>query len=146
MALATREKEMTVFIAVVIHRDPDSDYGVSVPDLPGCFSAGDSAEDALTQAQEAIELHLEGMLADGEPIPPLTPFETLQKKRAYRGGAWHLVKIDPSKLAGKAKRINVTIPEKLLTQIDKAAETSRTTRSGFLTTAAMEKISRGDSR
>jgi predicted RNase H-like HicB family nuclease len=146
MALATREKEMTVFIAVVIHRDPDSDYGVSVPDLPGCFSAGDSAEDALTQAQEAIELHLEGMLADGEPIPPLTPFEALQKKRAYRGGAWYLVKIDPAKLAGKAKRINVTIPEKLLVQIDKAAETIRTTRSGFLTTAAMEKISRGDSR
>jgi predicted RNase H-like HicB family nuclease len=39
-------------------------YGVVVPDLPGCFSAGDTLEEALTNAQEAILLHLEGLLAD----------------------------------------------------------------------------------
>jgi predicted RNase H-like HicB family nuclease len=39
---------------VVIHKDKTSDYSVSVPDLPGCFSAGDTLEDALTHAVEAI--------------------------------------------------------------------------------------------
>ena len=39
---------------VVIHKDPDSDYGVTVPDLPGCFTAGDTVDDAIAQAAEAI--------------------------------------------------------------------------------------------
>ena len=54
---------------VLIHKDSDSDYGVTVPDLPGCFSAGESIEEALAMAGEAIELHLEGMKAEGYPIP-----------------------------------------------------------------------------
>jgi predicted RNase H-like HicB family nuclease len=131
-----------MFVAVVIHKDEDSDYGVTVPDFPGCFSAGDSVEDALRQACEAIELHLEGMLEDGESIPNMTPFEDLQRKRAYKGGAWFFVAIDPSKLAGKAKRINITIPERLLEQIDNAAAQERVSRSGFLTAAAVERVSK----
>jgi len=130
-----------MYVTVVIHKDKDSDYGVTVPDLPGCFSAGDTIEDALAQAHEAIELHIEGILEDGEQVPAMTAPEQLQKKRDYKGGVWHLVKIDPSKLAGKAKRINVTIPERLLTQIDNAAEMARLNRSAFLAQAAMEKIS-----
>lgn len=54
---------------VVLHKDPDSDYGVTVPDLPGCFSAGVTPDDALTQAREAIECHLEGLLSSGEALP-----------------------------------------------------------------------------
>jgi predicted RNase H-like HicB family nuclease len=131
-----------MLVSVVIHKDKESDYGVIVPDFPGCFSAGDSVEDALLQAREAIELHLEGMLEDGEAVPELTPFEVLQKNRDYKGGVWFFVGIDPSKVAGKAKRINVTIPERLLDQIDKAADLEQTSRSGFLTAAAMERVSR----
>lgn len=47
---------------VIIHKDPQSDYGVSVTDLPGCFSAGETLDEALTQVVEAIECHLEGLL------------------------------------------------------------------------------------
>lgn len=131
-----------MLVPVVIHKDKESDYGVTVPDFPGCFSAGDSIEDALSQAREAIELHLEGMLDDGEGVPEITPFEDWQKQKEYKGGVWFLVGIDPSKVAGKAKRINVTIPERLLDQIDKAAALEQTSRSGFLTTAAMERVAR----
>ena len=49
---------------VVIHKDVESAYGVSVPDLPGCFSAGDTLEEAVESAQEAIACHLEGLLMD----------------------------------------------------------------------------------
>ncbi|GAB4450983.1 MAG: hypothetical protein Fur0044_46430 [Anaerolineae bacterium] len=55
---------------VVIHKDPQSDYGVSMPDLPGCFSAGETLDEALTQVVEAIECHLEGILAGGEADSP----------------------------------------------------------------------------
>ncbi len=60
---------------VVIHKDPDSDYGVTVPDLPGCFSAGETLDEALGMAKEAIELHIEGLIAEGVPIPAPQPIE-----------------------------------------------------------------------
>ena len=46
---------------VVIHKDPESDYGVTVPDLSGCFSAGETLDEALLEVVEAIECHLEGL-------------------------------------------------------------------------------------
>ena len=54
---------------VVIFKDPDSIYGIVVPDLPGCITAADTVEQVLTRAVEAIKCHLSGMLIDGEPIP-----------------------------------------------------------------------------
>lgn len=54
---------------IVIHKDKGTDFGVIVPDVAGCFSAGDTQEEAIKMAREAIECHLEGMLLDGEAIP-----------------------------------------------------------------------------
>jgi predicted RNase H-like HicB family nuclease len=54
---------------VVIHKDSDSDYGVTVPDLPGCFSAGTSLNDALDNVVEAINLHVQGLMRDSGFIP-----------------------------------------------------------------------------
>jgi antitoxin HicB len=51
---------------------PDHDEGgfvVTVPALPGCFTQGDSVEDALANAREAITAHVLGLLKDGEPVP-----------------------------------------------------------------------------
>ncbi len=54
---------------IVIHKDPESTFGVTVPDLPGCFSAGDTLDEALRMSQEAIELHIEGLLEDSDAVP-----------------------------------------------------------------------------
>lgn len=126
---------------VVIHKDKDSDYGVTVPDLPGCFSAGDTVDDALTNAIEAIECHIEGMLIDGETVPSARTIEFHSKNRQFSGGIWALADVDLSKLSGKAKRVNITLPEHLLVQIDSYASRSGETRSGFLVHAAMEYVS-----
>lgn len=131
-----------MLIAVVIHKDPDSDYGVTVPDLPGCYSAGYSIEDALAQTREAIELHLEGMFEDGGSLPDLSTIENLRRRKNYRDGTWAIVEIDLSKISGRAKRINITLPERLLDQIDKAASAERISRSGYLAKAAMERMSK----
>ena len=61
--------------SVVIHKDKNSDYGVTFPDLPGCFSAGETIEEALANAKEAAECHIEGILLDSEPLPIAAPIE-----------------------------------------------------------------------
>ena len=66
-------------------------YGVVVPDLPGCFSAGDTLDEALTNAREAILLHLEGLLDDGQSFPKPSAIEQLRGKRSYRGWTWAIV-------------------------------------------------------
>ena len=127
---------------VVIHKDKSSDYGVTVPDLPGCFSAGSTMEAALTNAVEAIECHLEGMLFDGESIPAAQPVEVHQRDTHFKGGTWALVNVDLSKLASKAKRINITLPERVLALVDEQAKREGESRSGLLARAVLDYIGR----
>ena len=123
---------------IVIDKDPDSDYGVAVPDLPGCFSGGSTMDEALDNAVEAIECHIEGMLLDGEPIPRVQSVELHKNNSDYAGGTWAVVTVDLTKLSGKAKRVNVTIPERVLSLIDDYASRHGETRSGLMTQAALE--------
>ncbi|HEX6385486.1 MAG TPA: type II toxin-antitoxin system HicB family antitoxin [Anaerolineae bacterium] len=125
---------------IVIHKDSDSDYGVTVPDVPGCFSAGETIDDALIQAVEAIEAHLEGLLLDGEAIPLPKSVEHHRSNPDYAEGIWALVSIDISKLSGKSKRVNITIPERLLSLLDHYAAQRGETRSGLIAEATMEYI------
>jgi predicted RNase H-like HicB family nuclease len=125
---------------VVIHKDPETDYGVTVPDLPGCFSAGATLDEALQEAVEAIETHLEGMLLDGESIPPPKAIEDHQSNPDYAEGIWALVTVDITKLSGKTRRVNVTLPERVLNVMDKYATDHGETRSGLIAQAAIEYI------
>ena len=80
---------------VAIHKDPDSDYGVTVPDLPGCFSAGSTFAEALVMAKEAIELHVSAMLDDGEEIPsPTLDVDNLRSDPIFADAIWALVTVD----------------------------------------------------
>lgn len=79
--------------SIVIHKDPDSAYGVTVPDMPGCFTAGDTLEDALKQAREAIEFHMECLLLDGYPIPASKDIAFHQDNPNYADGQWESVTV-----------------------------------------------------
>lgn len=125
---------------VVIHKEAESDYGVTVPDLPGCFSAGTTVDEALEQAIEAIECHLEGMLLDGEAIPTPQDIEFHRNHPDYAEGIWAYVSVDVSRLSGKSKRVNITIPERFLAKMDQFAAKRGETRSGLITQATMEYI------
>ena len=58
-------------------------YGAYVPDLPGCVAAGATREEVLALIREAIEFHIEGMLADGEPVPePASHAEIVEVRAA----------------------------------------------------------------
>ncbi len=78
---------------IVIDKDPDSDYGMTVPDLPGCYTFGDTIADVLRQAIEAIELHLEGMLLDGDPIPEPKDIAFHETNPEYTDGLWKTITI-----------------------------------------------------
>lgn len=125
---------------VVIHKDANSDYGVTVPDLPGCFSAAETMDEALTNAVEAIELHLEGMLLDGEPLPLPQSVDVHQQNPDYADGVWALVTVDLSRISGKSKRVNITLPERLLAVMDQYAAQHGETRSGLIAEATMTYI------
>lgn len=127
---------------VVIHKDRDSDYGVTVPDLPGCFTAGSTIDEALAMAREAIELYLEYLTVEGPSIPAPSSLEVHKKNADYNGGTWALVAIDLSKLQVKAKRINITMPERVLDAVDRYARKVGETRSGVLVQAVTQYINR----
>ncbi len=127
---------------IVIHKDAGSRYGVIVPDLPGCFSAGDSLEEAIESAGEAIACHVEGLLMDDEAIPARATLETHQGNEDYRDGVWAMVAVDISRLSSKTRRINITIPARVLDIVDRAAVREGQSRSGFLAQAALSYVRR----
>jgi predicted RNase H-like HicB family nuclease len=127
---------------VVIHKDRKSDYGVSVPDLPGCISAGTTVDEALAMAREAIELHLEGLIEEGSVIPLPTPIERLRRDPDYADGTWAIVNVDESSLRVKVTRVGITMPQRVLDAIDRHAKANGETRSGLLARAAVRYIGR----
>jgi predicted RNase H-like HicB family nuclease len=118
-------------------------YGVIVPDLPGCTSGGETLDEALHNAVEAVRLWAEDAIADGEALPPPRSLEDIRSDRKVvravaEGAALAVVPlvIDSGRLA----RANLSIDEWMLTAIDEAARARGLTRSAFLVSAAREKI------
>jgi predicted RNase H-like HicB family nuclease len=124
---------MRQYIAL-IHKDRDSEFGVSFPDLPGCVTAGATLDEARDMAAEALAFHLEGLDADGQPIPEPSSLEAVMAEKGNQDGVAILV--DPPARAVKTIRVNITLPEDVLQEIDNYAEAKGYTRSGFLALAA----------
>ncbi|TKY81508.1 type II toxin-antitoxin system HicB family antitoxin [Pectobacterium polonicum] len=118
-------------------------YGVTVPDLPGCFSAGDTLDDAIANAKEAITGHIGLLVEMGQDIPTVSSVGQLAKNAEYAGYTWAVVDIDVTRLMGASEKINVTLPKSLIDRIDRcvASNPEFKSRSGFLAQAALERIS-----
>ena len=118
--------------------DDNTSFGVIVPDLPGCFSAGDSFEEALINAKQAIELHLEGLAELGELPPLATSIDNHFNNSEYADWVWALSEVDIEPYLGKASKINVTLPNLLTKHIDDLIKDSDKyqNRSQFLQIAA----------
>ena len=122
---------MAQYIAL-IHKDADSDYGVSFPDLPGCISAGATLDEARDMAAEALALHLEGLAEDGEAVPDPSTLEAIMADPQNRDGVAILVRAD---IKAKSVRVTITMPEDVLREADRYAEDHGFTRSGLIATA-----------
>ena len=124
---------MRQYIAL-IHKETDSDYGVSFPDLPGVITAGSNLDEARKMANEALAFHLQGLAEDGEPAPEPSSLEEVMSVRENKDGVAVLIAAPNAEV--KSVRINVTLPADVLEQIDQYAEREGFTRSGFLAQAA----------
>ena len=122
----------------LIHKEARSDYGVSFPDFPGVVTAGKDLDDAHAMAEEALTLHVEGLIEDGEALPEPSTLEAVMSDPENKGGVAILVAVKTA--ASKSVRVNVTLPEDVLAQIDKYAEAHGLSRSGFLAKAAKQVI------
>lgn len=121
---------------LVLHTDDGTSYVVTVPDLPGCFSHGDSLDEAIESAKEAIDFHLEGMAEMGLEIPKPLPLIEHRTNADFADAVWFVVDVDIRRFEGKSEKINITLPKRLLVQIDTCAKVRGKTRNGFLADAA----------
>ncbi len=130
--------------AIAIRKDPESCFGVTVPDIPGVFSAGDTIDQALRNAREAIIAHVSLLIEQGETVAiELSRIEDLIADPDYADAIWAFVEVDSSKLNSRPERINISLPRFVLHKIDSYVETRHETRSGFLARAALEAIANG---
>jgi predicted RNase H-like HicB family nuclease len=123
---------MTEYVAL-IHKENDSDFGVSFPDFPGCVTAGSTLNEARAMAEEALSFHIEGMIEDGEAIPGPSSLDDVMKARENRDAVAVLV---DARQHDRVVRVNVTIPESDLRAIDSYAQNHGLSRSGLLVKAA----------
>lgn len=112
-------------------------YGVVFPDLPGCFSAGDTLDEAITNASEAAALWIEGALDDGDKIPQPSSFDAVRNNPEWAGWILALVTVDPMLFDTSAERVNITLPKRVLARLDRRAKEEGETRSGFIAHLAM---------
>ena len=124
---------MRHYIAV-IHKDATTDYGASFPDVPGCITAGATLDEVRGLAEEALALHVKGMVEDGDAVPEPSTLDAIMQDPEYRQGIAVLIPLRLEPL--KPVRVNVTIPADVLEQIDRYAANRGLNRSGFLTHAA----------
>ena len=118
----------------IIHKDESSDFGISFPDFPGCISAGATLDETLAMGREALEGHIGVMADNSEAIPEPSAMDAIMADADYRDGTPVLV---PARvIASRTVRVNITLPEDALRQIDAFAEDHGLTRSGFLVSAA----------
>lgn len=123
---------MSIYTAVV-YKEPNTQYGVTFPDLDGCFTSAPTLKEALIEAEEALALYLEGLRENGEEVPEPMPLEVAQQKE--RGPGVHALFLIEAP-EGPAKKVLISLPADLLQRMDGFAKREGYTRSGFLARAA----------
>jgi len=134
--------------------DGSGRYDVSFADLPGCVSQGDSLEDALRMAQEALALHLGSMLEDGDPIPEPSTLDRARAKDEQMGreegfahpdGTMHqFVLADVRKPVRETApvRLSISLKPAIVERIDAMADEMGITRSALIAVATRDYINR----
>lgn len=119
----------------IIHKDKNSEYGVSFPDFDGCVTCGRTIDEAKDMAIEALNFHIDGMREDGIDIPTPATLEHIVTTDNYTGSI--AVLLIEAKDADKTVRVNITMAQSDLSVIDAAASAAGMKRSTFLVQAGL---------
>ena len=112
------------------------------PDFPGCVTQGDTPQQAMENAIEALSLHVEGMVAEGLALPPTSPMNApLPEWLSESDMPTQVHALLPTEVPGKNARVNVTLEQALLDRLDEAVRREGTTRSGYLAQAVRKSCS-----
>ena len=98
--------------------DEPTAFGVVVPDIPGCFSAGDSLDEAVSGAEEAAAAWIDAALDAGEAIPTPSSLESLRKNPVYAGWMFGVITLDPSLFDDTIEWVNILLPRRVLKRLD----------------------------
>jgi predicted RNase H-like HicB family nuclease len=112
-------------------------YGVVVPDLPGCFSAGDTMDEAVTNAGEAIYAWIEAALDAGDEIPKPSSLESVRREPGFEGWAFGVIDVDAAALDSTPERVNIILPRRVLRLLDAKAKSNGESRSGYIAHLAL---------
>lgn len=124
---------MASYVAI-IHKDEETDFGALFPDFPGCVTAGASLDEVAAMAKEALALHVKGMREDGEQLPaPSTLEQAMNHELAKDAVACLVVELAEGQ---RTVRVNITLPENDLKEIDAFARRAGLTRSSLLAMGA----------
>lgn len=127
-------------IYALIHQQGGA-YGVSFPDFPGCISGGETLDEAMVRARHTLAFHVAAMIEDGEPLPlPRSLCDLRRDPDFLADSAEAVVALVPVDLPARSVRVNISLDETLLDQIDRAARARGETRSGFLASAARSRL------
>jgi len=114
----------------------NADYGVMLPDFPGCVFGGKSMDEALENAREGLIFHIEGLVDDGEILPKPSTVESVMNENENKVAIPALIRIVVP--TGHSKRLNISMDTGLLAEIDRTAKITGRNRSEFLADAARE--------
>jgi predicted RNase H-like HicB family nuclease len=120
---------MPSYIAL-LRKEPDTDYGVEFPDFPGCVTAGKDLAEAQMMAEEALELHIEGMIADGDQLPAPSSLEEIMADPENRETIALLVTVPAQPT--ETVHLDLALPETTLREVDAHASSRGLTRTEFL--------------
>lgn len=115
--------------------DENTAWSVVVPDLPGCFSAGDTLDEAMVAVEEAAAAWIDAALDEGKAIP--TPSTVQEASVGYPGWIVAFVNVDPALLDDTVERINITLPRRVLARLDAKAKAVGESRSGYIAQMAI---------
>jgi predicted RNase H-like HicB family nuclease len=107
-------------------------YGVVVPDLPGCFSAGETIDYAVIAAEEAATAWIEATLDAGGTVPAPSSIETLRAQPEYAGWVFGVIAVDPAALDSSVERVHIKLPRRVLLRLDAQARAAGESRSGYI--------------
>ncbi|MEW6256905.1 MAG: type II toxin-antitoxin system HicB family antitoxin [Pseudomonadota bacterium] len=124
--------------AIGIIHEENGVFGISFPDFPGCVSTGATLDEVIGNGAQALAFHMDGMAEDGEAMPEIRSLAAILQAEPdwLRDGIFVAI---PVELPSKSLRINITVEERALERIDRAAAAEGMSRSGFLVAAATDR-------